>query len=79
MQIVPYMPVHPAQLNTHDDKKEKQKKESPPPTPVNPPIKKENDDHLFKRPFAPLPYTVEEPPENTNKRPARMKRYGKYK
>ncbi len=72
------MPVHPAQLNTHDDKKEEQKKISPPaptptPTQVNP-IKKENDDHLFKRPFIPLPYTVEEPPENTNKRPARMKR-----
>ncbi len=72
MQIVPYMPVHPAQLNSHDEKNEKQKK-IPSSTPVNP-IKKENDDHLFKRPLTPTPYTVEEPPENTSKRPARMKR-----
>lgn len=72
MQIVPYMPVHPAQLNNSNEK-EKKKKKIPSPIPVNQ-IKKENDDYLFKRPLTPPLYTVEEPPDNTTKRPARMKR-----
>lgn len=81
MQIVPYMPIHPAQLNnnnstnnvTMEEKEEKNEKEIPLPVKINE-IKKENDDHLFKRPFSPTPYIVEEPSENTNKRTSRMKR-----
>jgi len=72
MQIVPYMPIHPAQLNSNnnnipiiDEKEQKNQGE----------IKKENDDHLFKKPFLPVPYTVEEPSEYILKRPQRMKRF----
>jgi len=68
MQIVPYMPIHPAQLNSNnpiiDEKEQKDQGK----------IKKENDDYLFKKPFLPVPYTVEEPCENILKRPPRMKR-----
>jgi hypothetical protein len=72
MQIVPYMPIHPAQLNnnnnnnnsTIDEKKQENQNK----------IKKENDDYLFKKPFIPTPYTVEEPCENLMKRTPRMKR-----
>ncbi|CAF0851646.1 unnamed protein product [Adineta ricciae] len=73
MQIVPYMPIHPAQLSTTDEtvKKEEKKKE-PEISKMIPP--KASDDHVFKKPLLPLPYTVEEPFENTSKRTLRMKR-----
>ncbi len=71
MQIVPYMPIHPAQLNNsnnnHETAEEKEQKDEKK-------RKKESDDHLFKRPFPPTPYIVEEPCENTSKRTLRMKR-----
>jgi hypothetical protein len=70
------MPIHPAQLNNnnnnnHNDKEQEdnQKKISSVKE-----IKKDNDDHLFKKPFQPTPYTVEEPCDNTTKRTPRMKR-----
>lgn len=64
MQIVPYMPIHPAQLTSKNEEKSQEDQTK---------IKK-NDDHLFKKPFLPTPYTVEEPPDNTIKRTLRMKR-----
>jgi hypothetical protein len=77
MQIVPYMPIHPAQLNnnnvTVEEKEQKNENKISSPVKINE-RKDENDDHLFKRPFLPTPYTVEEPCENTNKRTLRMKR-----
>jgi hypothetical protein len=72
MQIVPYMPIHPAQLNTNDKEEDKSKISSP--VIIKEIKKKENDDHLFKRPFVPTSYTVEEPCDNTIKPTPRMKR-----
>ncbi|UJR30886.1 hypothetical protein I4U23_018397 [Adineta vaga] len=78
MQIVPYMPIHPTQLNNTSVvmKSEEQKDEKETLKPIETiEIKtKKNDDHLFKKPFLPLPYTVEEPCDTTNRRPLRMKR-----
>lgn len=66
MQIVPYMPIHPAQLKSTNDEKEQENHTE---------TKKTHDgNHLFKKPFLPTPYTVEEPSENTIKRALRMKR-----
>ncbi|CAF0720050.1 unnamed protein product [Adineta steineri] len=81
MQIVPYIPIHPAQLNnnnnhvTVEEKEQKIENNISSTVKISPIIKEENDDHLFKRPFSPVPpYTVEEPTENTTKRIPRMKR-----
>jgi len=75
MQIVPYMPIHPTQLNNNNNHSTLDEKEQENQNKIPPPIKvKENDDHLFKKPFAPTPYTVEEPCENTIKRTPTMKR-----
>lgn len=78
MQIVPYVPVHPAQLknnNTNTDKDE-EGIENPISSPIlSDDIKNENDEFLFKIPSAPTPYTVEEPCDNITKRGATMKRY----
>ena len=73
MQIVPYMPIHPAQLGVHHEKEGEEEKhpDSYLPVPVNP----KSDDDLFKKPFLPTPYIVEEPPENLVKRTTRMKRF----
>ena len=83
MQIVPYMPVHPSQLqsvavssvNTSDNQMEEETKSeeklSPVPVPRTP---VHSDDHLFKRPFTPPAYTVEEPCDTPIERPQRMKR-----
>jgi hypothetical protein len=64
MQIVPYMPIHPAQLNndnttTTDDENQ---------------VSNDTDDHLFKIPSIPTPYTVEEPCDSAIKRGSTMKR-----
>jgi hypothetical protein len=72
------MPIHPSQLTTNnhiimEEKEQENETKISPPIVINE-IKKDNDDHLFKRPFLPTPYTVEEPSENTNKRASRMKR-----
>ncbi len=74
MQIVPYMPIHPAQLNNDNNS-------TTTPTIVEKPPEKEekskteNDDHLFKKPFLPTPYIVEEPVESIARRTPRMKRF----
>ncbi|CAF3489317.1 unnamed protein product [Rotaria sp. Silwood1] len=87
MQIVPYMPIYSLQANNNnnnnnpsmDEKEQEQENQNqnqnqnPSPIIVKP-VKKEDDDLLFKRPFPPTPYTVEEPPENTTKRTSKMKR-----
>lgn len=79
MQIVPYMPIFPTQLGNNnqnctqmEEKEQKQEEQNPKSTPVK---QKENDDHLFRRPLPPAPYTVEEPPESTSRRPPKMKRF----
>jgi len=70
MQIVPYMPIHPAQLNKDspkkDDKKTDDEKEED--------IKDENLFKIPSIPSTPTPYTVEEPCDNVTKRPPTMKR-----
>lgn len=71
MQIVPYMPIHPAQLSIHHEEEEEKHPDSSLPIPVDP----KSDDDLFKKPFPPTPYFVEEPPENLVKRTTRMKRF----
>lgn len=70
MQIVPYMPIHPAQLSIHHEEEE-QEADSSSPIPTDP----KSEDDLFKKPFPPPPYIVEEPPENLVKRTTRMKRF----
>ena len=76
MQIVPYMPVHPAQLITDststikpttDEGEEKEDSSND--------LKDPNDDYLFKIPSVPTPYTVEEPNDTTIKRGSTMKRF----
>ncbi|UJR15732.1 hypothetical protein I4U23_002667 [Adineta vaga] len=82
MQIVPYMPIHPAQMNsdtvTTDEKAEGEEDEevlAESSSPVIPEeVKNDNDDHLFKMPSAPTPYTVEEPSDSNIKRASTMKR-----
>ncbi|CAF2372205.1 unnamed protein product [Rotaria sp. Silwood2] len=84
MQIVPYMPIHPTQLNndnTTTDEKTKEKEEDKLVddkisfSAISDEIKYENNDHLFKIPSIPTPYTVEEPPcDNVTKRSSTMKR-----
>lgn len=78
MQIVPYMPIHPAQLNndnvtTITDEKIKDKEETVEDSILDE-SKNDNDDYPFKIPSIPTPYTVEEPCENTIKRTPTMKR-----
>ena len=66
-QLVPFIPIHSAQLIRSKAKSDEQieTKNSPP----------ANDNHLFKRPN-PVPcYTVEEPCETTVKHSNRMKRF----
>lgn len=70
MQLVPYMPIHPTQLN--NDKIETKNDEE---VNENADLKNDNDDYLFKIPSLPTPYTVEEPCETTTKRSSTMKRY----
>jgi hypothetical protein len=80
MQIVPYMPIHPAQLNsdtlTNDEKAEDDEEEIVESTSpiISEDVKNDNDGHLFKIPSAPTPYTVEEPCDSTIKRASAMKR-----
>jgi len=83
MQIVPYMPIHPAQLNNDnvatDDKIKEEEGEGEELIAntsgvTSEEFKDENDDYLFKMPSLPTPYTVEEPCENTTKRACAMKR-----
>lgn len=65
MQLVPYMPIHPSQLANESPKKNDECENSTSPV---------VDDHLFKRPELPTPYTVEEPCEGVAKRASTMKR-----
>lgn len=82
MQIVPYMPIHPAQLNTDnvttDDKVKEEEEEDEIPESASPiisdEVRNDTDEHNFKMPSAPTPYTVEEPCDNTIKRASAMKR-----
>lgn len=93
MQIVPFIPIHPAQLTsdskttTNDDKStdddEKQSLASssssslstaPTTSMIDEFIDQTDDDQIFKRPWAPTPYTVEEPNDKINKRSPTMKR-----
>lgn len=81
MQLVPYMPIHPAQLNsenvTSDDKSKEDEDDElieNPSLVISEEVKNDNDDYQFKIPSIPTPYTVEEPCDNTRKRPSAMKR-----
>ncbi|CAF0906134.1 unnamed protein product [Adineta ricciae] len=81
MQLVPYMPIHPAQLNsenvTSDDKSKDDDEDElieNSSVVISEEVKNENDDYQFKIPSIPTPYTVEEPCDNTRKRPSAMKR-----
>ena len=74
MQIVPYMPIHPAQLNSDNVTGDEEVAEGASPI-LSDDITNDNDDHLFKMPSAPTPYTVEEPCDGNIKRAAPMKRY----
>jgi hypothetical protein len=69
MQIVPYMPIHPSQLNkdkpTADDKAKDEDVDESSVT---------SGKDLFKIPSVPTAYTVEEPCDSTIKRPSAMKR-----
>ena len=69
MQIVPYMPIHPSQLNkdkpTTDNKTKAEDVDESSVT---------SGEHLFKIPSVPTAYTVEEPCDSTIKRPPAMKR-----
>lgn len=69
LQLVPYMPVHPAQLKSN-----KQSDEQKSSSPIASTLPNQTDDHLFKKPFLPTPYTVEEPCDTSHKRTSRMKR-----
>ena len=80
MQIVPYMPVHPAQLNTDskstktttDEVEDSKEKET-----ISDDLKNDQADHFFKIPSVPnTPYTVEEPCDSAINRGPAMKRYG---
>ena len=79
MQIVPYMPIHPTQLktnNTTEDEKKKELSENDKTSSVTTNrIQTKIDDHIFKVPPVPTPYTVEEPLcDSTSKRSSTMKR-----
>lgn len=68
MQLVPYMPIHPAQLN---EEKPIESQTSISVTSDEP----KNDNHLFKIPSVPTFYTVEEPPsDDVMRRNPTMKR-----
>lgn len=79
MQIVPYVPIHPAQFFTNttttttDDDDETAEKSS-----ASSLVSEEspalNDDQLFKRPSLPTAYIVEEPSDGAIKRGPAMKR-----
>jgi hypothetical protein len=79
MQIVPYVPIHPAQLFTNttttttDDEEAAEKSSSS--SVVSEEIAVLNDGQLFKIPPIPTAYTVEEPTEGAIKRGPAMKRY----
>ena len=75
MQIVPYMPIHPAQLNVPPVVVPVEDNHENTSSPVlRPQTESKSDDLLFKRPFLPVLYTVEEPSDASVKRPSRMKR-----
>jgi len=78
MQIVPYMPIHPAQLNndtiTTTNNKTKDEEETIENAMSSDESTNENNDPLFKIPSIPTRYTVEEPCDSTIKRGPPMKR-----
>jgi hypothetical protein len=90
MQIVPYMPIHPAQLissdsttaaisetKSHDDSNDDERLDEQP-SPLSiviDDVNTQNDHDLFKRPLMPTAYTVEEPNDNAVQRSSTMKRY----
>ncbi|CAF3782654.1 unnamed protein product [Adineta steineri] len=81
MQLVPYMPIHPAQLSNDtatkqdEDEEEEEERIIENPSPVIfEELKNDDGDHLFKMPSLPTLYTVEEPSDNITKRACAMKR-----
>ena len=66
MQIVPYIPIHPAQLNNDNPTTTNTDDENQ--------ASNDGDDHQFKIPSIPTPYTVEEPCDSAIKRGSTMKR-----
>ena len=67
LQLVPYIPVHPAQLKSNIKTSDEKKSLSTRPN--------QADDHVFKKPSPPTPYIVEEPSDINHKRSLRMKRF----
>lgn len=83
MQLVPYVPIHPGQLTTESPTKHNEKAQESPKKNDDTESVTSNDsediqidktEHLFKRPFLPTAYTVEEPCEGDIKRASTMKR-----
>jgi len=76
MQIVPYMPIHPVQLNNDKPKDEEKRIENQisSSSSSSDESKNENDDYHFKIPSIPTAYTVEEPSDSAIKRGPTMKR-----
>jgi hypothetical protein len=78
MQIVPFMPIHPAQLTnenvTTEDKTKNEEEIIENQPVVSDEFQNENNKHLFKIPSVPTPYTVEEPGDSSIKRGSTMKR-----
>lgn len=75
MQLVPYIPIHPAQLaseSTTTNNEKKDEESQPSSAGVSP--EPNFDESIFKIPSVPTPYTVEEPCDNVNKRNPTMKR-----
>lgn len=84
MQLVPYVPIHPGQLTTESPTKRNEKAQESPKKNDDTESVTSNDsediqidktEHLFKRPFLPTAYTVEEPCEGDIKRASTMKRF----
>jgi hypothetical protein len=73
MQIVPYMPIHPAQL-TNDNITTTDEEDNNENQVSSDESKSDNDDYMFKIPSIPTPYTVEEPCDSAIKRGSTMKR-----
>ncbi len=80
MQIVPFMPIHPAQLTkdnvTTEDKTKNEEEIIENQPVVSDEFQNENNNYLFKIPSIPTPYTVEEPSDSAIKRGSTMKRWG---
>ena len=79
MQLVPYMPIHPAQLNkealvTPELRSNDEEDELIQIANSSAALSDVDRDHVFKTPTIPTPYTVEEPNDSPTKRCPTMKR-----